>query len=570
MTTPPPAALPEREPLHPLTALGLRSAIPAELRTASGMQKLDWILSRPDPAEFVTALAPQEFYYWLRDIGRGDAYPLLEFATRTQLQALTDIDAWHRHELSVPRWLEWLDLALANDVDTGLRFLKAQDDTTYAWLFSGDIQVLPADTDLDAIPDELAFFQTPDGMYVVTVPREHPLEDRMPQLLRMLWAADMDRARTLFQQVQFELNTASADELERFRSARLQDLGFEPHDVALEVFSVLPLKPLRESLEAPGQEAHGPPRAAGNLIHELAIRGVEPPSLLKAAVAALSEREREAFGAGFGYLANKVFMAETGDLSRLDDLPEYARFAAATCNLGISYLAHESEDLASRVLTQVTPEVLFRAGWSLLFPLVRKARRIARQSGAERGFALFGSPTDEALHAAQRLRPLWPEILDDSARLGHRPIETLDELSRLEARVDHAASLLDTFERRFGLTVDALEHANLPGMSADSRRRIRLTTLVRTGLLHALLAGEFRFTPTNRESLSQFAKLAFDGSGQLSPALSKQLARLQEGGDEALAELLDRALTELQDALGTVAERDLDLRYAGELFLVAH
>jgi hypothetical protein len=133
-------------PKTDLSVLTSRTRLPAELQHASGMQKLDWILSLPEPAEFVAALAPHELYYWLRDIGTNDAYPLLKYAGEEQLKCLVDLDVWSRHELSVPRWLHWLDLALEAEHDTADRFLAAQDDELFLWLVTGDLQVLPADS----------------------------------------------------------------------------------------------------------------------------------------------------------------------------------------------------------------------------------------------------------------------------------------------------------------------------------------------------------------------------------------------------------------------------------------
>lgn len=541
------------------------------------MQKLDWILGLPAPAEFVGALAPQELYYWLRDIGKDDAYALLEYANEEQLRGLVDIDAWSRHELSIPRWLDWLDLALAVDTDTAERFVSAQDDGLFSWLLTGDIQVLPNDTDLDAIPDELAFFSSPDGLYLVTVPREHPLEERLPQLMKLMWSADPDRARTIFQQAQFELHEAAGEDLERFRNARLQDLGFEPITDALEVHSVIAIRQLRselEAAEAPGSAVDAQHGVTG-LVGDLVLRGVEPPELLRAAVQALDERDRKAFGEGFAYLVNKVFMAETGDLSRLDDLPAAARQAAALANLGLSYLAHESQERAAVVVRQVAPEMLFKTGWTLVFNLGRKARRLAARAGQDRGYLLFGSPTDEAIAAAALLRPQYAEAVDDPGALGARPFTTLDELTRIEARIDQATLLLDAFERHFGLTVAALDEAELPGVGPDARRRTRLSTLVRTALLHGLLSDELRFTPVSRDQLVAFSRAAFTADARLTPAFAESMrvlvdATLDEpASHEAFRELTQRAVDELVESLGPVHERDLDLRYVGDLFLVA-
>lgn len=543
--------------------------VPAEVARASGMKKLDWIFSLPSVDGFVKSLAPQELYRWMRDIGKEDAYPLLEFAEPEQLQALIDIDAWTRRELSVPRLLEWLDLALAVDSDTGGKLLTSQDDATLEWLFTGDVQVLPADTDVNTIPDELAFFTTPDFMYVVTVPHEHPLEERMPQLLKLLWSADTDRARLLFQQAQFELHESTADEAERFRTARLNDLGFEPYDEAIAVFEVIEVGKLKEALAADLAPAVDPiPASVEQVAFPLSLADAKAPELLSQAVASLGERDRNEFARGFAYLANKVFMAETGDLSRLDDLPEYARYAAALTNLGLSYLCNEDPELASQVLVKVSPELLFKAGWTQVFAMTKKARKVARRAGVEQGFGLFGSPTDEVLYAAQLLRPLYAEISEDAQSLAHRPIATLADISKIEAHLGHASELLDAFEERFGVTIDALQHAESLALSKDARKRIRLTTLVRTGLANLLVSDQFVFTPLDRQTIATFASAALHKDGGLTPLMRDTLAALRSSESSgALGRLVERATEELVESMGS-ADRDIDLRYAGELFLV--
>jgi hypothetical protein len=399
-------------------------------------------------------------------------------------------------------------------------------------------------------------------------------------MMRLLWSADTDRARLIFQQAQFELSSATGEDLERFRNARLQDLGFEPVSEAISVYSVIPLKALRTELEALDADEANPsnsaPAGRSGMVADLVLHGVEPPDLLRAAVAGLEASDRARFGNGFAYLANKVFMAESGDLSRLDELPEAARQAAGLANLGLSYLAQESEQRAAEVVTQVTPETLFQAGWTMVHTAARKARRLAGRSGQDRDYWLFGSPTDEVILAMSALRPRYPEELDDPTRFGSRPISTLDELTRLEARIDEASLLLDAFEHHFGLTLQALEESELPGLDDKARKNIRLTTLVRTGLLHFSLSDEFRFTPVTRDELVAFSRVAFNKDGSATDVLTARLRILVdshlEGEDEhqrqLFADLMSRAVDELVESLGSVHEHDIDLRYAGELFLV--
>ncbi len=563
----PAAARPASPDLSELTG---RVNLPPELLRASGMKRLDWIISQPEPAAFVGQLAPQELFYWMRDIGKEDAYVLLEYATQEQLQALVDIDAWQRHELQLPRWLEWLDLALAVDTDTAQRFLAAQDDETYLWLFSEGVEVLPADTDLDFIADDKAVFHTPDGMYVITVPRGHLLEERIPQLMRLLWSADMGRARAILQQVQFDLRSQNEEEMIRFRSARLMELGFEPPTEALEVYAYEPPAAAKAALRSELAAAAPSPidGLAGVLSHQSfdpVLKGVSPPDLLRAALGGLSEAERLRVGDGLAYLANKVFMADVGDLSRIEDLPEYAARAIGFANLGLMYLSDEDEDTAARALGRVSVEHCFRVGHSLVFLQVRRARALARRAGRTLGFNVFDTPIDEVLEGLLLQRPLFAEVLDDERSLDFRPFTTTADLALTDTWLARAEAVLGWFETRFGFSPDAL--GAMEGISDDTRRRLRLDTLFRTGLANALVHDAFSFAPLGREDLSQFARMAFTKEGKAGPALAK-LIEAAEDGDPSVQRFIERAVDVLTETLAGIKPVDIDGRYASDLFVV--
>lgn len=565
---------PPTEPRRDLAEVTQRSRLPTELRHASGMQKLDWLLSRPDPDTFIGELAPQELYYWIRDIGKGDAYALLEHASEEQTRALVDIDAWSRHELVVPRWLEWLDLALAVDIDTALKFVRAQDDETYSWLFTGDVTVHASDYDLDFVPDDLAAFHSPDGLYLVTVERDHPLEERLPQIMKLLWAADTDRARSIFQQAQFELHTSVSEDLERFRSGRLQDLGFEPPTEALEVYATVPVKQLREDMRKGSQpdEETAPQAPSSGYVTDMVLRDVPAPELLAAALdllAATDTATHARASEGLAYLVNKVFMAETGDLSRFDDLPLLARHAASVANLGLDYLSDSSVEQAAVVLTKTTPEMLFRTGHTLTVQAAKAARALARRAGASEGLALFGAPDDQMLAGAALMRPLFAEALDDPRRTGFRAFATLDDLARVEARVSDDAAVVSFFEARFGFTAAAV--ARLP-IGAEQRARVRFATLLRTAAVWALLRDELAFEPLGKDEIAAFARAAFVGRGRAaaySPAMQAVLTSVaQSDAPDAVRSFVGRAFDELLDALGGVSAEDVEARFAGDLFLV--
>ena len=548
-----------------------RARLPVEIQNASGMQKLDYLLELAGTSDYIAELATEELFLIMHDIGKSDAYALLAHATTEQMQGLVDLDAWQKDSLIVPRWLEWLDLALAVDTDTAVRFIEAQDDETLEWLFIKDVIVNGNDLDTSTVPDHLRCYESPDGLYWVTVPEDHELAERLPQLMKLMWAADMDRARMIFDQSRFDLPSSVEEFMLGFRSGRLRDLGFESPSDAPAVFGRINARQLRASVRA---DLSARPRVGnidiGQVAEDLVLKGVTPPSLLGAALDGLDDQGRAAFGEAFTFLVNGVFMALTGDLSRVDDLPSAARHAAALTNLGLAFLADEDVATASRVLERVWPLELFKAGHSLVSELGLRARRLQGRAGVSRGLTLFGPPVDETLHGLALPRPLLFSGLMDAGRMDFESFSTLAELARAELLVGDAEQVLAFFESQLGFAPARIfDTPSLAELSGDAQRRIRLATLFRTGLVHLLLVDEFRFEPASRSDLTAFARAAFTPDGRLSDVLAGVLDRLLAGVPEAFDSFARRAVDHLVSALGQVRPDDVDPRFTDDLFLTS-
>ncbi len=209
--------MPTRAPHQDLATLTGRAQIPAAVRAKGGMAQLNWVLSLERVEEFVGALATEELYLLMSDIGAQDAYHLMEYATDEQLGGLVDLDVWVGERVELPRWITWVDRALEVGYETALRFIRATEPELIELLVTKDVQVHPNDLDLDEVPDELAAFQTPDGAFWVTLPRGHELEARLPELMKLLWAADGGVMRDIFQASRFELPSPLEETLRHFR-----------------------------------------------------------------------------------------------------------------------------------------------------------------------------------------------------------------------------------------------------------------------------------------------------------------------------------------------------------------
>lgn len=551
-----------------LATLAGRGRMPPALQEAGGLRRLDWILDLAEPREFVRSLATGELYFLVQDIGPSDAGALLELASKEQIQGILDLDLWSGHEVRIDRWLRWIEIAREAGLPTALRVIRATEPEMVQLVFTGEVQVHAKDLDLDTVPDELEIVPTPDGEFFVTIDRDNPLAQNLPELLRLLWAADMEAMRDIFLAARFELSSQVEETLLHFRRGRLEEMGFVAPDEALSVYAFLHPGRTREKVRA-SVETSAPfsvtPLGAKAL--DLALREATAEGLLEDALSRIGEEARQRFAEAFTCLVHKVFMAWTGDLSQTDRLAPAARHTAALSTLGLAWLADESPGRAALVVERLRPEVLFRVGYSLTIEIARVARRVRSRAGSDEGLRLFGEPTDDVLAGVSSVRPLYFEGIEGRGAETFRDFATLDELERVRVQVHGADQVLRFFEEHLGFSPRALLSASLEGLSEDDRVHLRLGTLFRTGLARVLLSGEFAFAPLAKEDLARFLALAFH-DGAASPTLERALEDLVRQVPETVADWVRGEVEELRLALGRVREADLDPRYAAGLLLV--
>ncbi|MDP6945626.1 MAG: DUF6178 family protein, partial [Myxococcota bacterium] len=344
-----------------LATLTARSVLPAHVRSGGGMAALDWILDLADPEGFVSQLATGELYYAMQEIGVGDSHVLLDLATPEQILGIFDLDIWTGHEVQLDRWIHWIDIARNHSIDTALKVVCATEPELIQLLFTRVIKVHGRDLDIDTVPDELQVIPSPDGHFWVTIPREHPLADRLHDMMKLMWAADMKRMLDVFQTARFELPNVIEETLLRFRSGRLEEMGFFTPGEALSVYAYLSPKRMREQVRRDLEAMRvAPPREQAAVVQDVVLHHVTPPDTLAAVLHEMTQEERARFAETFTFLVNKTFMARTGDLSRTDALPAVGGHCGALVNLGLLWLSDESPSRALEVATRLWPEQLFR------------------------------------------------------------------------------------------------------------------------------------------------------------------------------------------------------------------
>lgn len=542
--------------------------------------------------ERIRALTEVEAYYAVKEIGLEDSLPLLASLEPHQVKAILDLEIWHHHQLEVADLLIWLRAfreAKSEQLAVAARCLDLE---TLALLFRRRLLVaLKPKDDEDTGEDPPAWLQepaegilplvdTPDGRFIIAAravdeldegDSDRPVEEEerkaILELVDELYKdEDWEYIAGALRLASNDLSSTLEEDALRFRTARLEDLGFPPYERALEIYGLLdPAK-----LEQP------PTLRASPILEEqlpaLYAKSLEG-SLFDRAMATLADDNlvRRIEG-DLVPAANAILIAdgrEPGDLVGLK-----ASLLALRGYLEIA-LAHQAPReqavaVAAARLTGFHLSELFRAGYTVTVRLASLAKAAAAR-------LKFDGAEQAVLDALCKRRPRYAPVLDKIAAhlaSGGSPqlalAAGLDEAQALAqprafgsgAELDAARLWVESWEA-LSRAVEALGWGDGPelGVVIPPPAERSTQVLIATATAQALLGHPFRPAPLGAEDLLDLADrvgpaapevLAAEVANKLAGQPSALIARAQAG-----AEALRQALLPL------VGASEIDPRFLG-------
>jgi hypothetical protein len=319
----------------------------------------------PRPERVIPLLPAAELCFTAKAVGFGDASWILEHATPEQLTACVDLDAWSGFAPDPDALDQWLAaIAEAGDVPL-LRTAQSLDaELLVRQLRERALVVAKPPTSEDS--DD---WQPPEGAVSLEgifhlVPKRP--NDDLASLLRMLhvlFQHDYWLYFRLLQGAVWELDSDLEEWALRWRTGRLEDLGFPSWDEAMRIYGFI----------RPERRAELPAKARALDVSEwhLPVWMTELPAARDArhavfrGAAELRPEERHAFFYAFVSLANKVAVADRMDLADAETLPQAIEKAARVVSRGLELVAGERQLALDEVLRRVGLERLFRVGASL-------------------------------------------------------------------------------------------------------------------------------------------------------------------------------------------------------------
>lgn len=318
-----------------------------------------------EPEQVIPRLPEAELCFTVKEIGLADAGWVLAHASDEQIQACVDLDAWGGDDVpDRARFSEWM-LALFDAGDeTLVRAVHALDPELLALWLADRVEVHLKPNDDPGWEPPVGGRTLEGQFYLVARRAGDDLEDLL-RMLGLLFESDYWLYFRLLQAVNWESKAENEEFALRWRTGRLQDLGFPPREEAIAIYA----PPRRSELETL-PEAPLPGVGEWHLpvwMPELPA-AADPRLPLFQAAAQLDDRARRSFFYSFVALANQVAVADRLPLGDAESLPKAIDKAAVTASAGLEWLARRHGLSPVEVLRRAPLARLFRIGHRLAAP----------------------------------------------------------------------------------------------------------------------------------------------------------------------------------------------------------
>ena len=325
-------------------------------------RRSEMLMLLPQPEDVIPLIPEAELCFTVKAIGIEDSSWLLEYATPDQVVACVHLDAWQGTLPDRDALDRWLDVLSIGSEASFIRSVRSLDPEVVVLFLNHRVQFhQKPDDDEGWQPPEGG--QTVDGQFYYVAIRDKDDLVAITSMLRSLFTIDYWMYFRMMQGIIHEPDIENEEWALRWRTGRLEDLGFPPWDRALLIYRFIRPEDRALISEETGAldvgEWHLPiwmPSLPTSVDHQ---------HLLFRTLARLDEEERRSALYGFIALANKVAVADRMELGDAESTPRAIDKAAAFASDGLEFIANERKLDATDVIRRVNIEHLFRVGANL-------------------------------------------------------------------------------------------------------------------------------------------------------------------------------------------------------------
>ncbi len=419
-----------RATARPLTERFGSSVLPP----GNGAEQINAILAKNDYLEYIQALNPQTLFRLIKETGWNEGHDLVAYASPDQIQTFVDLDCWQRDSFSIEKMAPWLSALVANSEDAHFKqIMRSLDAEVIALFFKANLYAEPAEEDVspDHLQGNLAL--SPDNAYWIVYPEDEDMAALMRAMINRLYEVDYPLAWTLFEATRWELTSEMEESAFRWRTSRMEELGFMKFEEALEIYAPIQPVQFRERLEKrdldPKITVHAPENTEFPAVIESYVD--DDFYFFKILKSIVEDRTVEDLLFELGTLTNRTMIADGIEPGEIESGYEVARRTLGFLSLGLEFLSRGDDERAHDVIQTVALREIFQTGYSLTRKLQLNVLELTKRPTLSLiegdRFSLL-NPVEEALcDALTRSHPSFAES------------DVQFDIFRKQAQVDSAA-----------------------------------------------------------------------------------------------------------------------------------
>jgi hypothetical protein len=328
------------------------------LKTTPAKEKMDLILSDPDARRLTAAMEPQEFFWLMKEIGEADALGLLQVASPDQCLFILDMELWDGWNFSEDKACHWLAYFMEGGEPRIHELLNYLDFEFLQVFLSRELSVSGGIGDHSNDEERFADYDhTFDGVFMLSF--KNPKHSQViGTFLSMLVKLDNPLYTALMEGIKGDVDLELEEQCLRFRTGRLEDLGFPPLDEALSIYArVNP-----ETFELHGDKDLRPAGEGGSLMPSL----IQDDTLF---VRALALADSPTIVQELNYLVNSALVAEGGAFEEPEAMVGILQRVCGYLNIALEKLSAGDEHKAAALLAGEQLKRLFQLGYSIVLQL---------------------------------------------------------------------------------------------------------------------------------------------------------------------------------------------------------
>jgi len=375
-------------------------------------EKMALILEDPDGKKLARAMQPHELYWLFKENGGPEAMELLGLASPEQCVFILDMELWSRWSFSEDKAVEYLGYIMLGSEDHFLEVLPHLDFNLLSLFLGRELIVAGGIGDINTDEErQTDWDHTFDDVFLIKF-RNPKHATIIGTFLELVCRLDNPLYAALMESVSGEIDIESEEECYHIKSGRLADLGFPPHDEALEIYSRI-----NPATFTPGH-------------NKMLLQSVEATTLPGILLTGKTFLERvilradsELFRMELNYLINTALVADEAHLADMEQMRSVVERVYGYLNIALEYLSQGDESKGAEIIAGEYLKRLFQLGFSLILDLKYSADKLSSADYA----------TGKVLSGLKTARPRFYRGLDPDGIDGYREFLELQDVAMVSA-----------------------------------------------------------------------------------------------------------------------------------------